>query len=122
MRIMYDVVSMTTRANRNYKPIYKPATDLAQRQCSMEDAEASREVVSEAKTISELLARLQESLTRAADKNDSLLEAIEATEARATLEGQGNNEVSKNCVSKQIRTGTISDFYVPEESAISDLC
>ena len=60
----------------------------------MEEVEASREVVSEAKAASELLTRLQESLARAADKNDSLLEAIEATEARATREGQEGSEVS----------------------------
>ena len=60
----------------------------------MEKVEASREVVSEAKAASELLTRLQESLARAADKNDSLLEAIEATEARATREGQEGGEVS----------------------------
>ena len=56
----------------------------------MEKTEA---VVKEAKTMSELLARLQESLARAADKNDSLLEAVEATEARASREGQGEGEV-----------------------------
>ena len=61
----------------------------------MEETEASREVVSEAKTTSDLLARLQESLARAADKNDSLLEAIETTEARATREGQGGSEVRR---------------------------
>jgi chromosome segregation ATPase len=60
----------------------------------MEKTEASREVVSEAKTTSDLLTRLQESLARAADKNDSLLEAIETTEARATREGQGGSEMS----------------------------
>ena len=59
----------------------------------MEEIEAGREVVTEAKTASELLARLQESLARAADKNDSLLEAIETTEARATREGQEGSEV-----------------------------
>ena len=61
----------------------------------MEKTEASREVVSEAKTTSDLLTRLQESLARAADKNDSLLEAIETTEARATREGQGGSEVRR---------------------------
>jgi hypothetical protein len=60
----------------------------------MEETEATREVVSEAKTTSDLLTRLQESLARAADKNDSLLEAIETTEARATREGQGGSELS----------------------------
>ena len=59
----------------------------------MEGTQAGREVVSEAKTTSDLIARLMESLARAADKNDSLLEAIEATEARATREGQGDSEV-----------------------------
>ena len=61
----------------------------------MEEVEAGREVVSEAKATSELLKKLQESLARAADKNDSLLEAIEATEARASREGQGDSEVSQ---------------------------
>lgn len=61
----------------------------------MEEIEAGRGVVSEAKATSELLARLQESLARAADKNDSLLEGIEATEARATREGQEDSEVSQ---------------------------
>ena len=55
----------------------------------------TREIVSEAKVMSDLLARLQESLARAADKNDSLLEAIEATEARASREGQPESEVSE---------------------------
>lgn len=59
----------------------------------MEDTESSREIVSEAKATSDLLTRLQESLARAADKNDSLLEAIEATEARASREGQEGSEV-----------------------------
>lgn len=52
-------------------------------------------MVSQAKATSELLTKLQESLARAADKNDSLLEAIEATEARATREDQGDSEVSR---------------------------
>ena len=65
----------------------------------MEETEASREVVSEAKTTSDLLARLQESLARAADKNDSLLEAIETAEARATREGQGGSEVRQTSYS-----------------------
>lgn len=52
-------------------------------------AEQAKKTVSEAKATSELLVRLQESLARATDKNDSLLEAIESTEARAS-EGGGS--------------------------------
>lgn len=55
--------------------------------------EASRAVVKKARFTSEVLESLQESLSRAADKNDSLLEAVEATEARASREGQEEGEV-----------------------------
>ena len=50
------------------------------------EVEAARERVREGKAASELLSRLQDSLSRAANKNDSLLEAIESTEARAGSE------------------------------------
>ena len=45
-------------------------------------------VFADSKAQVELLSRVQESLTRAADKSESLLEAIESSEARA-----GDNEV-----------------------------
>ncbi len=46
----------------------------------------AEEVLADSKALVELLSRLQDELTRAADKNDSLLEAIESSEARASRE------------------------------------
>ncbi len=46
-------------------------------------------VLADAKALAELLARLQDELRRAADKNDSLLEAIESSEARASSDAAG---------------------------------
>ena len=77
----------------NSGPKAKKRAGAEGKSSSME--QGTREIVSEAKAMSELLARLQESLARAADKNDSLLEAIEATEARASREGQAESEVSE---------------------------
>lgn len=50
--------------------------------------DSAREIISESKSMSEVLVRLETTLALAADKNDSLLEAIEATEARASQENQ----------------------------------
>lgn len=44
----------------------------------------AEEVLTDSKAIAELLAHLQDELKRAADKNDSLLEAIESSEARVS--------------------------------------
>ncbi|CAI8049949.1 hypothetical protein GBAR_LOCUS27483 [Geodia barretti] len=77
----------------------------------------TREIVSEAKVMSDLLARLQESLARAADKNDSLLEAIEATEARASREGQPESETS---LLRNLRA-RLAASHTPNSNARRDL-
>ncbi len=53
---------------------------------------AKTTVVSDTKLALELLTRLQETLNRASDKNDSLLESIETSETRA--QERGGEEVS----------------------------
>ena len=84
--------------------------------------EETRELVVEARAMSDLLERLQESLARAADKNDSLLEAVEATEARASRESQAaDGEVCVCvyvcvCVREREREMLPAGFYV-EKSA-----
>ena len=47
-------------------------------------ASGSGRVLADSKSLVELFTRLQENLGRATDKNESLLEAIESSEARAS--------------------------------------
>lgn len=54
-------------------------------------AAMEEKLVLDSKSTLELLTRLQESLTKASDKIDSLLESIESAEARA--EESGSREV-----------------------------
>ena len=51
------------------------------------------QMLSDSKDLVELLARLQETLTKATNKNDNLLEAIESSEAKATQTGSGEVNV-----------------------------
>lgn len=82
-----------TTKSESTEPAMKEGKGVATAPKPMPVEQETREIVSEAKAMSELLARLQESLTRAGDKNDSLLEAIEATEARASRENAAESEV-----------------------------
>ena len=82
-----------TTKSESTEPAMKEGKGAATAPKPMPVEQETREIVSEAKAMSELLARLQESLTRAGDKNDSLLEAIEATEARASRENAAESEV-----------------------------
>lgn len=52
----------------------------------------AEKVLSDSKLMLELLTRLEETLSRASDKNDSLLESIETSEIKA--QEKGSAEVS----------------------------
>ena len=83
-----------------------------------EAVKETRELVLEAREMSVLLARLQDSIGRAADKNDSLLEAIESTEARASREsGSGEGEAA---LLRNLRA-RLAASHTPNSNARRDL-
>ena len=56
-------------------------------------------VFADSKTLVELFRRLQENLTKASDKNDTLLESIESSEARAGDSSEVKKEGGAHSVS-----------------------
>ena len=87
---MYIIIlCKRARTCRTHVTVYVVAKATRKHTNNIMAAEQAKKTVGEARATSELLVRLRESLARAADKNDSLLEAIESTEARAG-EGGGS--------------------------------
>ncbi len=71
--------------------------------------ESSEAILNSSKQLAELLQKIQENIARASNKNESLLEAIESSEAKASL--SGSNEVART-ISVLLLTLSIK-FQVP---------